>query len=98
MSDLPENLLIRSFPPDLAEKCLSKSGEKVLTRAVLAILFHYFELEKVLSSERLRRQDLECDVELFKSYLRLISETEKKRKEVFDRISDPNRFYLHGGD
>lgn len=97
MSDLPENLLIRSFPPDLAEKCLSKSGEKVLTRAVLAILCHYFELEQLLRSEKLRRQDLESDVDLFKSYLRLVEEVDKKRKEVYERISDPNRFYLHGG-
>ncbi len=101
MSDdkkIPSTLLIRDFPPELAEKCLSKSGETVLTRAVLSILWNYFHLESLLRSEQLKRQDLESDVDLFKSYLRFVDEVEKKRKAVLARISDPNRFYLHGGD
>lgn len=95
---IPSTLFIRDFPPELAEKCLSKSGETVLTRAVLSILWHYFSLESLYNSEKLKRQDLESDVDLFKSYLRFVDELEKKRKNVLDRISDPNRFYLHDED
>lgn len=92
---IPSNLFIRDFPSDLAEKCLSKSGETVLTRAVMSILWHYFQLESLYNTEKLKRQDLESDVELFKGYLRFLDEVDKVRKKVLDRISDPNRFYLH---
>ena len=93
--NISSTLLIRNFPVELAEKCLFKSGEKVLTRAVLSILRHYFHLESQYNTEKLKRQDLESDLDLFKSYLRFVDELEKKRKEVLERISDPNRFYLH---
>ena len=46
------SLLIREFPSELAESCLSASSEKVLTRAVLHCLFDYFSLKKHYAKQR----------------------------------------------
>lgn len=90
------NLLIREFPVELAEKCLSASGEKVLTRSVLKLIYGYFELSHEYQKMKLKAQDLESDVLLFRQYLEFQNLVEKKRSDVLKILSDPNRFYLHG--
>lgn len=93
---IPSNLLIRDFPPELAEKCLSSTGEKVLTRAVLACLYKYFELQHDYKRVRLHSQDLQSDIDQIISYFKFEAEVSKKRTEVLKLITDPDRFYLHG--
>ena len=89
-------LLIRDFPSDLAERCLSASGEKVLTRAVLSMLRHYFVMQKQFSAMKLQRDDLQSDVDLILGYWKMQRDLEKRKSDVEKILSDPNRFYLHG--
>ena len=95
-SDFPHALLIRDFPPELAEKCFSFTGQRRLNRAVVQCLRDYFILKSLYADERRKRLDLQSDVDLIISYFKSESELVEKRKKVCEFISDPNRFYLHG--
>jgi len=90
------SLLIREFPAELAESCLSASSEKVLTRAVLHCLYDYFSLKKHYAALKIKKQDLESDLDQILHYWRLEQETKSCKEKVQKLLSDPNRFYLHG--
>jgi len=93
---IPSTLLIREFPPELAAKCLSRSGETVLTRAVLSCLFDFFEVEKEFRIADLERKDLQSDLDRCLDYFKVEDVVRKKRSELVQFLSDPNRFHLHG--
>lgn len=90
------SLLVRDFPSDLAEDCLSVSGEKVLTRAVLYCLHDYFSLKKHYAALKTKKQDLESDLDQVFHLWRLEKELNVQKDKVQKLLSDPNRFYLHG--
>lgn len=90
------SLLVRDFPSDLADCCFSASHEKVLTRAVLFCLRHYFTLLKQYSALKVKKQDLESDLDQVLSLWRLENELSQRREKVKKLLNDPNRFYLHG--
>ena len=90
------SLLVRDFPSDLADWCLSASHEKVLTRAVLFCLRDYFSLRKQYSTLKVKKQDLDSDLDQVLSLWRLENELIQRREKVKKLLNDPNRFYLHG--
>ena len=90
------SLLVRDFPSELADWCLSASHEKVLTRAVLSCLRDYFSLRKQYAALKVKKQDLESDLDQVLSLWRLENELLQRREKVKKILNDPNRFYLHG--
>ena len=90
------NLLDRSFPDELAERCKEYSGIVTTTGAVKESLQKLFEVERNHRALNLKYKDLEAD---YNDLLRLFEDSqslEQRRAKLLKDLKQPGRFRLHG--